>query len=270
MPAAIHVAPDGVLTRFTDLRAANVIGATGHGLWINTSPSPRPEDTAVWESHDDLTVLSVNGCRRTVTVDRRGAFAIDIAGHAQLILYASAPRPRGNGYSHDFLKVDLPPHDLPETINAGQSAQHFDQSDLIPAMSAIVPRELDHGPADLGVTWDLVHLSHADQVAAIVALQREFAHLANYWQQADGRTTPLSRGLSDPQITVVDEWPHTRVEVTFRHPHFPQGRLRRTVRVFDDAGRVDPALYASVHLMEDLGTGRLPSPEAAQDGVLEI
>jgi hypothetical protein len=90
----------------------------------------------------------------------------------------------------------------------------------------------------------------------VAAVQREF-----------GSTGP---GLRDAETTVVGEWPSTRVAVSFRHPHYPQGRLRRSIRVFDDAGRVSPALYASVHLMEDLATRHLPPTSAAKDGILEV
>ncbi len=88
--------------------------------------------------------------------------------------------------------------------------------------------------------------------------------------RTDGGDRPLSQGLAEPRVEVRGEWPGTRVEVSFRHPFFPAGRLRRTLRVFDAAGRFSPPLYASVHLMEDLATSRLPPIEAAVDGILDI
>jgi len=60
------------------------------------------------------------------------------------------------------------------------------------------------------------------------------------------------------------------VDVSFTHPYFPGGRLRRSIRVFDDAGRVRPSMYNSIHLMEDLETRALPDPADAHNGVLDI
>lgn len=85
------------------------------------------------------------------------------------------------------------------------------------------------------------------------------APLDRYWTGPSEDPAPLVSGLSEPRVEVRGEWPATRVEVSFRHPHFTNGRMRRVVRVFDAAGRFTPPLYASVHLMEDLATGRLPS-----------
>jgi hypothetical protein len=48
------------------------------------------------------------------------------------------------------------------------------------------------------------------------------------------------------------------------------GWVRRTVRVFDDAGRVAPPLYASTHLMEDLATQELPPATDAVDGIVDF
>lgn len=72
-----------------------------------------------------------------------------------------------------------------------------------------------------------------------------------------GETLALTDGVDDARIDVIGHWPDTRVEVSFAHPHYPQGRLRRTYRVFDDAGRIKSTQYASIHLMEDLETGAL-------------
>lgn len=58
--------------------------------------------------------------------------------------------------------------------------------------------------------------------------------------------------------------------MTFRHPHWPEGRLRRSIRVFDDAGRLTTNPYAGIHLMEDLDTRHLPPTSEARDGYLDI
>jgi hypothetical protein len=69
---------------------------------------------------------------------------------------------------------------------------------------------------------------------------------------------------------LAGSWPHTRLVIGFDHADYPGVRLRRSVRLFDEAGRVDPPEFADVHLVEDLGTGRLPPPSAAVDGFLDV
>ena len=75
--------------------------------------------------------------------------------------------------------------------------------------------------------------------------------------------------MSGSSVTVVGDWPRTRVVVAFRHASRPGLLLRRTLPVFDAAGRIATAEYASIHLMEDVETGQLPPASAARDGVLE-
>lgn len=275
VPAAIHLAPDGALTCFERIGAEHVVGTTRHGLWLNTSALPNRKEESAWSSKNDLVVLAADGSQQTVTVDRRAAFAVDDGEHAELILYASAPDVvrsafGGMQHMHQFVQVGLPPHELPLTIDVAEHARTLDKRRLVAAMSALAPQVVLDGPTDPGVRWSLVALSRSDQEAAVAAVQREFADLTDYWRQDDGDTSPLSHGLSDAHVEAVGDWPHSRVEVSFCHPHFPEGRLRRIIRVFDQAGRVAPAPYASIHLMEDLATGKLPSTDSAHDGVLEI
>ena len=127
------------------------------------------------------------------------------------------------------------------------------------------------GPSDgPDIPWKMVSLSEDDKDAAVRAVLHDFEHLANHWHAADGRTGSLSRSLGDPLVEAVEEWPTTRVEVSFTHPHYPEGRLRRSLRVFDDAGRIQPAMYAAIHLMEDLDTAALPDTSSARNRILEI
>lgn len=217
-------------------------------------------------------VLGPDSVQRRVSSDRRAAFAVDDGERPMLLLYAAAPEPvrtwGGTSFAHELLQVALPADDVPRTT--GDGAQPFSEDELRDVIDVIGVRDVDNEPNDPGLRWNRVEITEADCESAVAAVRSEFAHLANYWRGEDGRTSPLSHGLSDPSVDVEGTWPFTRVEVSFRHPHYVQGRLRRTIRVFDDAGRVSPALYASIHLMEDLSTGRLPSPELAHDGVLDI
>ncbi|MFI1990565.1 hypothetical protein [Actinoplanes sp. NPDC020271] len=53
-------------------------------------------------------------------------------------------------------------------------------------------------------------------------------------------------------------------------PDHPGIRLRRGVRLFDEAGRPDPPEFADIHLVEDIDTGRLPPAGAASGGFLDV
>lgn len=96
-----------------------------------------------------------------------------------------------------------------------------------------------------------------------------FDHLDSYWEAPDGSTSPLSRGLADPEVSVIDEWPSTRIVITMRHRKRPGLLLRRTISLFDDLGAPIRRDYADIHLMEDLDTGYLAPAEEAIDGVLD-
>lgn len=76
--------------------------------------------------------------------------------------------------------------------------------------------------------------------------------------------------MRDAEVHLENPWPDTRVVITFAFPYWPEGRLRRTVRVFDDAGRLTVNPYADIDLMEDLATGDLPPREQARDGYLDV
>lgn len=104
---------------------------------------------------------------------------------------------------------------------------------------------------------------HATDVRAM------FDHLQEYWQAPDCASRPLSEGLTDASVSVVDTWPHTRVVVTLRHPRRPGVLLRRTLRLFDDAGQPIDYEYADIALMEDLDTDYLAPADEAVDGVLD-
>lgn len=194
---------------------------------------------------------------------------------ALLILYSGTPaatnaRLGGRTYAYHYASVALG-DELPAEINiADVMSEVLDEQDLLDAMRTVAPRPLDVAPIESAVTWDLIRLSSTEKNAAVASTLREFDHLASYWRGQDGRTSPLSRDLRDPRVEPVGEWPHTRVEVSFTHPHFPDGRLRRAIPVFDEAGRVIPSMYAAIHLMEYLETRALPDPANAHNGVLDI
>lgn len=76
--------------------------------------------------------------------------------------------------------------------------------------------------------------------------------------------------MVDVDVALVEAWPESAVQVTFRHRWFPCGLLRRRVPLFDEPGRPADVEYCDIHLMEDLATGQLPPVTEAVDGVLHI
>lgn len=271
----MHVAVDGQVTRFTGLAENQPLGVTRHGLWLTSEGLLDPDDEASWHREHHAAVLSPDGTERGVTIDRRIAFAIDDGHRSRLILYAGAPaansgRLGGTTYTYRYIGVSLPDELADVTRLADLESEQFDKHELLGAMTTVAPQPPDDPPMGVEIPWTLVGLSEHDKAAAVRAVLREFDNLANYWHGDGDRTSPLSQGLSDPLVEAVDEWPATRVEVSFTHPHYPEGRLRRSLRIFDDAGRIRPAMYAAIHIMEDLDTAALPDPSDARDGVLEI
>jgi hypothetical protein len=92
--------------------------------------------------------------------------------------------------------------------------------------------------------------------------QRHLSSLDAYWTDESGHVHPLSDGLSDTRVDVVDAWPGTTLHVTFGWTRRPGVRLRRVVALYDDLGRPDEPLYADIHIMEDLETGHVPAGPA--------
>ncbi|MDJ0315832.1 hypothetical protein [Arthrobacter antibioticus] len=89
-----------------------------------------------------------------------------------------------------------------------------------------------------------------------------------YWHPVDGSSRPHAYGVHDTAVHVIGEWPETIVQITCRHSYFPTGKIRRSIRIFDDAGRIKFNRYASIHFMEDLDTHALPDLREATDGIL--
>lgn len=257
--AALHIAADGAVTRFDEIEDTLPAGVTSHGLWLHASGrSLDPRNGAAWLAPDDLVVLRPDGTRSAVRVEHRIAFLFEDDEGRMLLVHTAPPgavrRFGGTSYTYEYASVPLPPGPLPPRIvvdAADVSAVPDDE--LMARISPLINREIRGSVADAGVRWNLVTMPVPHQRAAVAAVEREFAGIA-------GR----------PRMGVAGVWPQTRVHVSFRHPHYPDGLLRRAIRVFDEAGRFVPALYASVHLHEDLATIALPPVDAARDGILDV
>jgi hypothetical protein len=89
------------------------------------------------------------------------------------------------------------------------------------------------------------------------------------WRPVAPGIAPLADGLRDGQARLVGSWPDTELEWTFALATRPGLRLRRRVPLYDELGRVSEPEHASIHLMEDLDTGGVPSAAEARDGDLD-
>lgn len=97
------------------------------------------------------------------------------------------------------------------------------------------------------------------------------ADLQRYWRRPDdGRLLPLAEGMSDCRTELVGTWPDTRLEITFAWDRRPGLRLRRSIALFDELGRIANPEHAGVDLMEDLDTDNVPPASAAVADVLDL
>lgn len=270
--AAVHIGRDARVSIVAPLGDLQLIGATVHGLWLrDPAASSDPDEVTAWLS-DDVRVWSNEGAEHRMPVDRRIAWALDAgASDTRVAVFTEPPRRSPRGRVHTTAHIPLQPGELPAEIRTRTLVlDPVDDAAMIKTMSALLPQRVAREPGDPRASWRPAPVSAADRTAAVAAVTGEFADLAAYWTDPSGATSPLTGGLRQPRVEVGGEWPDTRVEVSFRHPLFPGGRMRRTLHVFDAAGRFVPALYASVHLMEDLATHRFPPVETAVDGILDI
>ncbi|WP_270354293.1 hypothetical protein [Microbacterium testaceum] len=270
--AAVHVGLDASVGFAAPLGGAQLIGATVHGLWLrDPAASSDPDEADAW-LRDDVQIRSARGASHRMSVDRRIAWVIDAgASGARVAVHTEPPRWSPRGWIYATAEFVLSPGPLPAELRTqDRPLRPVDDAEIMTAMSALVPQRVPRAEDDPRASWRPASLRTADIAAAVTAVTDEFAHLDRYWTGPSEDPAPLVSGLSEPRVEVRGEWPATRVEVSFRHPYFPEGRMRRVLRVFDAAGRFAPPLYASVHLMEDLATGRLPTIGTAVGGVLDI
>lgn len=274
---ALHISPKGELTPFFDLVRVNHLGITRHGLWLSIGQWDADVDTAAdWLVDRTLLILSADGGVRPMTIDRMPAAAFEKDRAAHLVVCTSAPdalrdEHGGASYTYRFSQIDLPAGDLPPMLRITEHQPVPVDEDQIPGRSR--QEETTPDPIttdDPRAAWTLVNLPSDQKQTAIEAFCAEFTHLDAYWTAPAGAKTPLSDGITDTHVEVVDDWPNTHVDVSFAHPHYPEGRLRRTFRVFDDAGRIRPTEYAAIHLMEDLATRDLPPITNARNNILDI
>lgn len=270
---AVHLGWDGTLLQVEDLGNRRPAGATSEGLLLVTAALPDAADVTAWFEDLDAVYLTVDGSRRSVISDRRVAAAYEDETGMHHLLFAGAPvstrEGGGTSYSYPLVEGDLTTGDDVRSLRLHARSEKAEPSALAAFEAAAAPRPID-APDLAVIPWTVISLSDHDARLATQAVVDEFHDPNAYWHAKDGTTTPLTTGLAEARVDVLGQWPDTRVEVSFTHPHYQEGRMRRVLAVFDDAGRTNSHVYASIHLMEDLDTRALPDPATAQDGILTI
>lgn len=148
-PAALHIAPDGELTRFPRLAGHHLLGATAHGLWITGRDLPDVRDDQAWRKTQSVTVLEQSGPVREITVDGRIAFVLPGEEFSRVIFYTGAPEARthkwggGSTFVYSYQPVNIGAG-LPEHVRVPAYATgKFDEEELVAAMEAAMPRPPD-------------------------------------------------------------------------------------------------------------------------------
>lgn len=286
---AVRIGTDGSLGHVRT-EGVSVVGATRAGLWTSDSMGEKIDDDyrggdlpTDWAAPTTLLIHLPGRPTRRLEVDRYvNAVQEEDQGHV-LFVNPSPPVAHHDGVGIDYeyrcAALAVGTHD--------QWPTHVRFRDFVPQGwgTPVAPERLgrDHDPwatgqdpvrIDLssvdGTHWQRVTLTDAQKTQAVSALAEQFANADSYWRAADGTTSPLAEGVRETHVGVLGEWPRTVVQVTCRHPYFPAGRIRRSMRVFDDAGRIKFDRYAGLEFMEDLDTTALPDIREARDGVLDV
>jgi hypothetical protein len=274
---AIHISRTGEVTRFLGLVNVHLIGTTRHGLWLWSGQWDADVDDQVqWSKKREVLILEAGGRTHRTSIDRIPLLAFEDGSSPHLVVHASAPEALHDGYggteyTYRYQQMEVPTGGLPAALRVDELPSTPIEEGDIPGWSgddASPIRPVVAG--DPHVLWDRVNLSAEQKKAAVEALCAEFDRLEAFWRTPGGEMMPLTEGIADARVDVVGDWPKTQVEVSFTHPLYRQGRLRRTYRVFDDAGRIKSWQYASIHLMEDLDTGALPPSKDARNAILDI
>lgn len=251
---------------------------------LNIEPSP-PLPTPATE----LVRISVSGERTVIWVDHLVHRASVVQDNLTLQYFPTGPRqvPLGDDrgwdvvYEPEQVIIDVA-DGLPEKIDTqqlsskpapGDEEETWEQEyERQQAAAAQWQDRLELDGVE-GAAWPLRNLSEEARAGAIAKLREQFESLAEpntVWTSDH----PLPRlEPSDYRNVGVSEegtWPATEIVVSFEHSTVPNLRLRRRYRVFNDAGHPREWAYTTVHLEEDLYTGKVPPRSAAINGVLDI
>jgi hypothetical protein len=285
---AVRIDVDGSvgMVRFERM---TVVGATRDGLWTSSSPCEEidhgyrgGELPAGWAAPTTLHIHFPGRPTRTLDVDRYVNVVREEAHGLVMFVNPSPPisHPDDSGFTYEYRCTALAlgaVEQWPEQVKfrdyvpqGGGTPVAQERLDL--GYDSFAPSQ-DPARIDLAAAartrWTLVSLTDAQKIQAVNAMADQFMDATDtYWHPSDENTRPRAYGVHDTAVDVIGEWPETVVRVTCRHPYFPAGKIRRCIRIFDDAGRIRFDRYASIHFMEDLDTHALPDLREAKDGIL--
>lgn len=266
-----------------------VVGATRDGLWTSSSPYEEIDDSyrggeppADWVARTTLHIHFPGRPTRSLDVDRYVNVVREEELGLVLFVNPSPPisHPDYSGFTYEYRCTELVLGAVEQWPERVKFRDYVPQGWGIPVVQERLDLGYDHfapshDPAwiDLaavtGTRWAPVSLTDGQKIQAVNAIADQFLDARDtYWHPSDGSTRQRAYGVHDTAVHVIGEWPETIVQVTCRHPYFPTGRIRRSIRIFDDAGRVKFDRYASIHFMEDLDTHALPDHREAKEGIL--
>lgn len=231
--------------------------------WADLDLPEASLDVDVWPAHDDVWVLYLPSAGPATPA---GSAAVRLRTDGSVSLFPRLGPVRiisatASGLCMAPVDAQINAYDTSALRWVGGDRPNERDAQIVgPRIPKAFIRDESDGPADPGVRWPLVNLPPAEQQEAI---RRLTEHLPG----------PVNDGLDSMtqiQVEVVGEWPDTTMELSFRHPLYPGGRMLRTYQVFDGAGRVIEHEYPEMELVEDLLTGDIPPAARAVDGVLDI
>lgn len=283
---AVRIGADGSVGH-VDAASSRVLGATRDGLWTtpysilsideNYTGGELPED---WAAPMTLDVHLPAHPTRRVEFDRQVESVGDEEAGTAFLVQPSPPVAHrdGDGFCFEYRLASLV---LPQGTELPARVRFRDfvpqgWGDLVrdswedeESVVSTDPEVIDlDGIA--GTRWNRAAPTAVQAASAVDGIAGQFADMEAYWRAANGESFPIADGVTDARVDVEGQWPETLVRVSFRHPYYPGGRLRRSLRVFDEAGRIVIHEYAGIHLMEDVDTNDLPDVRRAHGGVLEI
>lgn len=243
---------------------------------LSVPPAPGPSPSV------ELLRFRPDGSIDTLTVDRTVALVQQNGGQTFFTYYPTNPvgTLRDNGgwvsYSYPLHRIVADFGDsLPSTLAVGD----FEATELSEDnwLDGSPEKTGDLAPADrvdlsgvTGVDWALAPLAAEEVDAAvnrIVEQLRSLAEPSTVWMRGDDCMHRVESPYHDLNVTVVGVWPHTTVDLRFRHREYSDAVYHRQYRVFDATGRPIDAPYLTVHIDEDIATRHHPEP---RDGVIEL
>lgn len=279
---AVWVGIAGTYESFT-APAHRVLGVTREGLWSAPNLLPQFDEKYFggplptgWSSPTPMLLHAPGHKTRSIMADR---YVIEVTEDSRgTVVYLNPSPPvvssdsEGSSYSYRSTALVLGRmNDIPNSLNFRDFVPSgWGNKEEAPETLRGVPEKpqdrLEVIAEAADIQWKRALLTTEQREAAVKLLTEQFPH-NSYWNPQPHAT--VRYGPRDTRLWTECNWPETRVMVELTHPSFVEGRIRRTYRIFDRAGRVEVDRYASVWFAEDLDTNSLPQMGTIRDGVLE-